>query len=105
MASKVVGFSVGYGFIVVNVEHLDTDSFSRSVDRAANKHRKSYGAAIANANRYVKGEYAHTRVGHRKYLSTIVFSDSFEHAQRVLDGEVERMHSGVAGARGVVSTK
>lgn len=65
------------GMVVVRVDHLDTDSFSRSVDRAANKAWKY--SRHARTALYVKGLYA-CRSEARDCVSVVAYGTSFDHA-------------------------
>lgn len=86
MASRVISrkfLATGY---VVRVEHLDTDSFSRSVDRAASRAWRTDGVQF----QHVTGSYAHghvgtdPRTGREVCVSTIVYAHSFTEAEEIL---------------------
>ena len=92
MASKVEKVEVLPDGIIVFVSHLDTDSFSRSVNRVSNKAwretirqgRYGNGSPI----NHTSGRYAHTDLGDRYWMSTIVYSYSWDNALNIL----ERLH-------------
>jgi hypothetical protein len=72
------------GMIVVRVDHLDSDSFSRSVNRAANKAwRNSRHARTAT---YTTGRYGmndHTE-DYRQCASVVVYATSHGKARDLL---------------------
>jgi hypothetical protein len=73
MASKATVVKVTDSVMVVRVDHLDTDSFSRSVDRAAEKARKATRAAWG-FNR-TSGSYGNgPEDGTRKCWSVVTFA-------------------------------
>ena len=75
------------GAILVRIVHLDTDSFSRSVDRAANKARR--GSRNARTATHVKGEYAYTDGEKpRECVSLVAYSTSFGRARQVIDAHL-----------------
>lgn len=70
------------GQVVVRVVHKDTDSFSRSVDRAANKAWKH--TRHARTATYVKGDYAFMDTDNpRECVSVVAYATTFD-AARVL---------------------
>ena len=83
MASKVISVSMPADVLIVEVQHLDSDSFSRSVDRAANAVWRRQPVAVRQGTRYVRVAYAHTSVG-RTCVSTIAYGPSFEAASDCL---------------------
>ena len=70
------------GAIVVRVDHLDTDSFTRSVDRAANRAWKS--SRHARTVTHVKGMYACNSEG-RRCVSVVAYATSFDKAQALCE--------------------
>jgi hypothetical protein len=79
------------GMIVVRVDHLDTDSFSRSVNRAANKawkHTRNANTALYTTGRY--GMNDHTE-DYRQCASLVVYGTSHPNARVLLD---TWLHSG-----------
>jgi hypothetical protein len=91
MASTATVLWDAPGAIVVRVDHLDTDSFTRSVDRAANKERRA--SRFANTATYVKGMYAVRSEG-RACVSVVAYGTSFDKAQALCEawlasGELE----------------
>ena len=82
MASKATVLYDAPGAIVVRVDHRDTDSFSRSVDRAANKAWKS--ARHARTVTHVKGEYA-CFSEERACVSVVAYATSFDNALALIE--------------------
>lgn len=84
MASKSTIVRDTVGEIVVRVDHLDTDSFSRSVDRAATRalHRANSRYTVS----HTVGSYAFTGLN-RKCVSMIAYARSFDECERLLDEE------------------
>ena len=71
------------GAILVRIVHLDTDSFSRSVDRAATKAWK--GTRNARTVSHVKGEYAYAYTDNpRECVSVVAYSTSFDRASAAI---------------------
>lgn len=81
MASKATILQDTAGAVVIQVDHLDTDSFSRSVDRAATRARKQ--AVHRNTVTHVGGCYAFTGYG-RACRSIIAFATSFDAADALI---------------------
>lgn len=69
------------GAVVVRVDHLDTDSFSRSVNRAAN--RAWRGSAHARTATYTSGLYGldNESGNPRACHSIVAYGKSFDHAR------------------------
>ena len=83
MASKATVLRDTPGKILVRIVHLDTDSFSRSVDRAANKAWK--GTRNACTVSHVKGEYAYAYTDNpRECVSVVAYSTSFDRASEAI---------------------
>lgn len=81
MASKATILQDTPGAVVVRVDHLDTDSFSRSVDPTATR-------ALKRATNYytvsrVTGSYAYDTNG-RKCVSIIAFARSYAAAEELV---------------------
>lgn len=84
MASKAHILIDAPGMIIVRVDHLDGDSFSRSVCRAADKARKQ--AYYARSTTHVKYAFAVRRdPSVHACVSLAVYGTSFEKAQALLD--------------------
>ena len=81
MASKATILQDTFGAVVVRVDHLDTDSFSRSVDPTATRARKR--AVNARTVSHVKGAYAYDSHG-RQCVSVIAFARSFAEAEELV---------------------
>lgn len=81
MASKATILQDTPGAIVIQVDHLDTDSFHRSVDAAATRARRR--SVHRNTVTHVGGCYAFTGYG-RKCTSIIAFATSFEAADALI---------------------
>lgn len=81
MASKGMIIQDTFGSVVVKVDHLDTDSFSRSVDRAASLALQQ--AVNRRTVTHMKGDYAYTSTG-RKCVSLIAYARSFNAAEELL---------------------
>ncbi len=84
MASKAVAVEyLDNGTIVVRVEHLDTDSFSRSVDRAAQAAWKKQPLARRAAALHTGGNYGLHLEGRRCY-SLVGFGPDFATVYRAV---------------------
>lgn len=83
MASKVIAVEQTGGCVVVTIRHLNTDSFSRSVDRAANKVWRELPRDVQLRTRYVRANYAHTSFG-RSCYSTVAYGPTFAAASAAL---------------------
>lgn len=87
MASKVIGTErTEDGVIVVTVRHLDTDSFSRSVDRAARKAWRTFDRPTQQATRHTGANYACECQG-RECVSKVGFGPSFDAVYRAVGRE------------------
>ena len=82
MASKAVAVDYAEnGTILVTVEHLDTDSFARSVDRAARAAWRKHPRVQQLATNHVAANYAMITEG-RKCWSLVAFAPDFQTAYR-----------------------
>lgn len=83
MASKATVVRDVPGEILVRVVHLDTDSFSRSVDRAANRAWKR--TRNARTATHTTGDYAYVGTGTpRECVSIVAYSTSFGRAREAI---------------------
>lgn len=86
MASKATILQDTEGAILIAVDHLDTDSFRRSVDLAAAKARRR--TANCNTVTHMGGRYAYTGYG-RACRSLIAYARSFEAADQLIARHLE----------------
>jgi hypothetical protein len=85
MASKVVSMEHRGNVVIVTVRHLDSDSFSRSVQRAATKAWHTLPRETQRATRFLAADFAHDSTG-RECVSTLAFGPSFDSAYAALEG-------------------
>jgi len=93
MASKVIDLETRGAVVVIHVRHLDTDSYSRSVARAARQAWNALPHDTRMATRYRVSEYGHSVDGEGACLSTVAFGPSHEAARAALAPEVAKGHA------------
>ena len=87
MASKLEAVEVTEDAIIVFVTHLPTDSFSRSVNRVTRNAWRGSGANADKlmATRHRAARYAHTQLDDGRFLSTSVYTYSWDHGYAILE--------------------
>ena len=86
MASKVVSVAESGATVLVTVVHGGRDSFSRSVQRAANKEWRTlpYGVRVRTA--CTTASFAHSTSASGQCVSTVAYGPTFDVARAALEG-------------------
>ena len=84
MASKAVHTEQSGAAVLVTVAHSDRDSFTRSVQRAANKAWRALPYATRVRTSCTTASFAHTTTAGGECLSTVAYAPTFDAARDAL---------------------